>query len=147
MQQRYQYSLWKMLWNKLLIMSNLLFVKHFKNTRKLILHACCVSWSVYNTQKQTMSFQKYHITIVKDTIRRWKLSNNVSLVIPILTTTNTCVLDGNGGFVSIPCGDPSDTTMPSSTKKSGSSQLIFYVNDSSAANDPDNIKCKYLFFM
>lgn len=48
--------------------------------------------------------------------------------------------DGNGGIVSVPCGDPSDTTMPSSTKKSGSSQLIFNVNDSSAANDPENMK-------
>lgn len=42
---------------------------------------------------------------------------------------------GKGGIVSVQCGGRSDTT-----KGSGMGQLIFNVKDSSAANDPDNIK-------
>lgn len=102
-----------------------------------MLHAQNVVFiEVFNIIKITTSFQKYHIAIVKDTILRWKLSNIVGLVISILTSTNSCVLGGKGGIVSVQCGGPSDTT-----KGSGMGQLIFNVKDSSAANDPDNIKC------
>lgn len=68
-------------------------------------------------------------------------------MILVLIIINICVLDGNGGIVSILCGDLLDIIMLFFIKKLGLSYLIFNVNDFLVVNDLDNIKCKYLFFI